>query len=252
MWDFWVLCVWRTVQWTVSATCRGPTPSWWSTASTTWRALKAASHTCGPSPCTTRPSGLKLPSSCWGTSWTWTDTGWYLCVCVCVVVCVINCRLVCVSCFRNRVCQLCLKIFYWSWSLFFSAATQEQLLCELGCNTVLKHLITIEGIEEECFLCFYLLFKKLFTQKYKYLSLPTQLHADRVRLTFLFKVLELCMQNVLKYSSSQAGEPVWWWDSGISVWLFVLRGVRLSGFCLRPARLLWGGEGDKAGKGPQP
>ncbi|XP_044058235.1 ras-like protein family member 12 isoform X1 [Siniperca chuatsi] len=73
---------WR-VQGTVSAICRGPAPSLWSTASTTWRALKAASCICRRSPCTTKPSGHKLPSSCWGPSWTWTDTGWLLQVSQC-------------------------------------------------------------------------------------------------------------------------------------------------------------------------
>lgn len=92
-----IFCVSRTAQWTASATCRGPTPSWWSTASTTRRASKAASRTCRPSPCTTRPAGLKFPSSCWVTSWTWTDTGWYLCVCMCVCVLVVNSPCVAVS-----------------------------------------------------------------------------------------------------------------------------------------------------------
>lgn len=52
-------------------------------------------------------------------------------------------------------------------------------------------------------------------------------------------------------SPSQAGEPLWRRDSGFSVRLLVLRGVRLSGLCLRPARLLRGGEEDEAGEGPQ-
>lgn len=46
------------------------------------------------------------------------DMDRYRLVPVCVFVRVKNCRLVCVPCFRNRVCQLCLKIFYWSWSFF--------------------------------------------------------------------------------------------------------------------------------------
>lgn len=54
------------------------------------------------------------------------------------------------------------------------------------------------------------------------------------------------------YSSSQAGEPVWRRDSGISFWLFVLRGVSLSGLPLCATHLLWGGKEGKEGKGAQP
>lgn len=60
---------------TASATCAGPAPSLLSTASTTGRALRAASATSRSSPCTRRAASTAAPCSCWEISWTWSSTG---------------------------------------------------------------------------------------------------------------------------------------------------------------------------------